>query len=543
MKKNVSAAVALPTVVAIALGGLLMAAPASAAPAPVEQSEGGAVPVEETGPVVSPAPTPTAVPEAAPVVDEAAPVDAEAPLEETVPAGSADATADAAAETPAAEAAPVAAPVADEPAASADADAAVAALEPAPAAPALDGGAIGLYEVTRDQGATETDVPLTFTGTGLAGAVVSLDFARADGITGVVDPDVTVPVGADGRWSASVRVSPGTSTYTATQRTVDAGGAATSEESAPSAERRIVVIAQVLPQWAVVDMEGDRKWVADTVAEDGAEIAEVYIQGWTGTMYLAELSVVSPDRSTTYEVVRPEEYADGKWSHVFALAPGQYRIAARHIDAETPGPFPRYNSGLNYSPVITVVPSSSVVTTAPVVTSPADGSSVVVPAGRDEVPVTLQGTAEPGYEVYGYARSRDEEGAWASFGAADGGRLLAGADGRWSAAEVELPVGVYEVTVYQYDSSLQNPTTSEPTTLTFEVRAATVVAPAGTGTGTDAGTPVRPVAGGSLAYTGSDETSRALVGGGLAVVLGGLGVVVARLRRRAVQESDVTTLS
>jgi len=541
MKKNVSAAVALPTVVAIALGGLLMAAPASAAPAPVEQSEGGAVPVEETGPVVSPAPTATAVPEAAPVAAEAPAVEAEAPLDETGPAGSADAAADAAAaeDTPAAEATPVAEPVAEQPAASADA--AAAALEPAPAAPALDGGAIGLYEVTRDQGATETDVPLTFTGTGLAGAVVSLDFARADGIVGVVDPDVTVPVAADGRWSASVRVSPGTSTYTATQRTVDAGGAATSEESAPSAERRIVVIAQVLPQWAVVDMEGDRKWVADTVADGGAEIAEVYIQGWTGTMYLAELSVVSPDRSTTYEVVRPEEYADGKWSHVFALAPGQYRIAARHIDAETPGPFPRYNSGLNYSPVITVVPSSSVVTTAPVVTSPADGSSVVVPAGRDEAPVTLQGTAEPGYEVYGYARSRDEEGAWASFGAADGGRLLAGADGRWSAAEVELPVGVYEVTVYQYDSSLQNPTTSEPTTLTFEVRAATVVAPAGTGTGT--GTPVRPVAGGSLAYTGSDETSRALVGGGLAVVLGGLGLVVARRRRRAVEGADVTTLS
>jgi hypothetical protein len=530
MNKPWEALLATSAVVSIALGGVVVTS-VSASAADLPATSVTEAPVDVAAPVEAAAPADASSPAVS--VAPAAPAPAEVPPTDVPVADASTAEPVEPAAAPVADGA--AAPVAAAP----EADEAVvaAALAPAPDAPALDGGTIGLYEVTRAQGATDSDVPLTFTGTGLAGAVVSLDFARADEVTDAVDPDVSVVVGADGRWSASVRISAGTSVYTATQHTVDADGAATSEESAPSAERRIVVIAQVLPQWAVVDMEGDRKWVADEVTDGGAEIAQVYVQGWTGTMYLAEISVVSVDRSTTYEVVRPEEYTDGKWSHVFALAPGQYRIAARHIDAETPGTFPRYNSGLNYSPVITVVPSSSIVTTAPVVTSPTNGSTLVVPAGRDRAPVALAGTAQPGYEVVAYAVPRDEDGDWASFSASGGAPVLVDADGRWSAAARELPVGVYDIEVYQYDSSLQNPTASEGTTVTVEVRAATAVTPAGTGSA------VRPTAGGSLAYTGSDDATRSLVGGGLAIALGALGLVVARLRRRSAAESDVTTLS
>jgi len=532
MNKPWEALLATSAVVSLALGGVVVAsASASAADLPV--SSAAEAPVDPTAPVQDAAPADAPAP-AAP----AAPAPADVPPADVPPADVPIADVPIA-EAPTAEPVePAAAPVADGAAApvaaapEVDEAVAAAALAPAPDAPALDGGIIGLYEVTRDQGATDTDVPLTFTGTGLAGAVVSLDFARADGVTDAVDPDVDVVVGADGRWSASVRISAGTSIYTATQHTVDADGAATSEESAPSAERRIVVIAQVLPQWGVVDQEADETWVADLVSDRGVEYAQVTVFGTTGTLYRAEIRLVSADRSTTYEVVRPDEYADGKWSHTFAVRPGQYRIGVRQVSDE-PGTFPRYNSGLNYSPVTTVLPSSAVVRTAPVVTSPGAGTALVVPAGRDGAPVTLAGTGQPGYEVVAYAEPRDEDGTYAYFDGAGDGPLLVGADGRWSAAEQELPAGVYDVTVYQYDPSLQNPRASEFTTLTVEVRAATAVTPAGT--------TVRPTAGGSLAYTGSDDASQALVGGGLAVVLGALGLVVARVRRRGVAESDVTT--
>ncbi|OII22326.1 hypothetical protein [Frigoribacterium sp. MCBA15_019] len=530
MNKPWEALLATSAVVSIALGGVVVTSVSASAAdlpvtgtteVPVDVAAPGTAPVGAAAPAEAPSPAAPAAPAPADVPPTDVPV-ADAPTAEPVEP-------DAAPVADGAAAPDAAAPAADE-------EIAAAALAPAPDAPVLDGGTIGLYEVTRAQGATDTDVPLTFTGTGLAGAVVSLDFARADDVTDAVDPDVSVVVGADGRWSASVRISAGTSVYTATQHTVDADGAATSEESAPSAERRIVVIAQVLPQWGVVDQESDEKWVADIVSDDGVEYAEVFVNGTTGTLYRAEISLVSVDRSTTYEVVRPEEYADGKWAHSFAITPGQYRIAVRQISDE-PGTFPRYNSGLNYSPVITVVPSSDVVASAPVVTTPGNGSTLVVPGGRDGTPVTLAGTGQPGYQVVAYAEPRDEDGTYAYFDGAGDGPLLVGADGRWSAAEQELPAGVYDVTVYQYDSSLQNPTASETTTLTFEVRAATAVTPAGTGSA------VRPSAGGSLAYTGSDDATRSLVGGGLAIALGALGLVVARLRRRSATESDVTTLS
>ena len=530
MNKPWEALLATSAVVSLALGGVVVAsASASAADLPV--SSATEAPIDPAAPGEA----------AAPVGD--------VPVEPAVPAEPAEPTDDpAVVPEPAAPAAPVdepaVAPAPDagddvptadavEPEAAAD-DVVAAALAPAPAAPALDGGIIGLAEVTAAQGATETDVPLTFTGTGLPGALVSVDFELTEDVQGAVDPDTSVVVGADGRWSVSVRLAPGTSIYTATQHTIDADGVATSEESAPSAERTIVVIAQVLPQWGVVDQEADETWVADLVSDRGVEYAQVTVFGTTGTLYRAEIRLVSADRSTTYEVVRPDEYADGKWSHTFAVRPGQYRIGVRQVSDE-PGTFPRYNSGLNYSPVTTVLPSSAVVRTAPVVTSPGAGAALVVPAGRDGAPVTLAGTGQPGYEVVAYAEPRDEDGAYAYFDGAGDGPLLVGADGRWSAAEQELPAGVYDVTVYQYDPSLQNPRASEFTTLTVEVRAATAVTPAGT--------TVRPTAGGSLAYTGSDDASQALVGGGLAVVLGALGLVVARVRRRAVAESDVTTRS
>jgi hypothetical protein len=534
MNKPWEALLATSAVVSLALGGVVVAsASASAADLPV--SSATEAPVDPTAPGEATAPVGDVPVEPAVPAEPAVPTDDPAVVPEpAAPAAPVD--------EPAVALAPDAgddAPTVDavEPDAAAD-DVVAAALAPAPAAPALDDSRIALFEVSTAEGATETDVPLTFTGTGLVGAVVTVDFSPVGDGGGVAEADQSVVVDAGGRWSVDVRVVPGNWTYRATQHTVGTDGVATSEESAPSAERSIVVTAKVLPQWGVVDMEGDETWAANSVSAKGVDFAEVFVSGSTGTLYNAEIRLLSADRSTTWEVLRPDEYADGRWTHAFALVPGEYRIAIRQIDADTPGTFPRYTSDFNYSPVIRVVPVDQAGSAAPAVSSPTDGGVVVVPAGRDATPITLQGTAAPGYRIIASAsRGRAEERQdYVTFvGAGPDGAVIADAEGRWTASTRDLRPGRYVITVEQYDPRLQNPLTSDVTTLTVEVRAATAVTPAGT--------TVRPTAGGSLAYTGSDDASQALVGGGLAVVLGALGLVVARVRRRAVAESDVTTRS
>ena len=176
MKKNVSAAVALPTVVAIALGGLLIAAPeATAAPAPVEHSDGGAVSVVEAAPASEPS---GSAPSGRPVEAEA-PV-AEQPDVQQPVAGQPDV------EQPVVEADPVddSVPAPAEEAAVPSADAVEVD------APAADAESAPLTVTSPSQGQIVTETGLTVSGTA--------DFV------GTVD--VTTP---EGEQLASLRVEPG----------------------------------------------------------------------------------------------------------------------------------------------------------------------------------------------------------------------------------------------------------------------------------------------------------------------------------------------
>jgi hypothetical protein len=521
MKKHWETLLATSAAVSIALGGVVVtSATAQAADQPsgaqVVDGSTGAQVVDPAAPAVGDAPT-ADVPAAEPVADEGtAPV--EAPADEDAPEAAPSGAASPVAEEPA-DAAPV-------DAAETDAEVEAAALAPAPDAPVITEpfGEIGIAEVTAAQGATETDVPLTFSGTGQPGAVVALDFRRDDGVQGIPEPDTTAVVSAEGTWSSSFRIVPGRWGFSATQRTVDADGVATSEASAASRERLIVVIAQVLPQWATLDQTADETWVADQATSNGDEFVSVPVSGTTGTLYRAEISVNSADGSIVYGTFPTEEYRDGGWSARVDLAPGQYRIGARQIDVDTYPGVRRATSAENFSPVITVLASGEVVTTAPVVTSPADGEVVVGAAGPDGVLVDFQGTGQPGHVVSLYAEDR-RTGQIRSFsyGSETGDPLIVvGADGRWSTGEVAVPLGFQDVVVSQFDPTLQNPLISDVTELSIEVRVASATA----------GAPGATVpASGSLAYTGSDESGPALLGGALAIALGALALVVSRMRR------------
>ncbi|MET4051307.1 hypothetical protein ABID81_000651 [Frigoribacterium sp. PvP054] len=557
MKKTVSSAAALSTAIAIALGGVALSGQAAiAAPAPLghetaSPSTDAVDPAAGGTPGADAATGDTATGDAA--ADDASVTD-EVPVAETAPsaepdAGTADDTGDATdavgaagvgEEVPMPEAAVPATPgPTTEPAP-------VAALAATPAAPVITSPADGQsLEVTAADGATEGDVPVALAGTGQPGAEVALSFVRDDAAADVsTEADVSTVVGSDGTWTVTVGFEGGRWAATATQRSLDADGLADSDPSAESSVTRFEAIAQVLPQWAVVDQAGDEVYVADAEV-DGEQRATVFTTGTTGTLYRAELTLVSEDGTRVLAPVVADEFRDGGFATELSVPVGVWRIAAKQVDLEAYPTHPGIksaSSAANLSPLITVLPSEAGVVDAPVVTSPGAGATITGrpdprPGAEGYLEFDITGTGTPGASIALYGFFDDGTSGIERYAAALRGEIpvteverpsagldpvVVGSDGRWSTT-ASLRPGTWSFAAFQLDDRLGVELISDasvPVTFTL----AAPVMPA-------VSTTVRGTSPTSLAYTGSsDSAPLAGLAGMLLVGLGAAAVVVSRRR-------------
>jgi hypothetical protein len=181
-------------------------------------------------------------------------------------------------------------------------------------------------------------------------------------------------------------------------------------------------------------------------------------------------------------------------------------------------------------PAAAVTPEA-VAPATPVITSPVPAQVVV---GQD---VTISGTGTPGANIAFLLYPTDE--APASSGpledAITDSVIVVAADGTWSSTVRMVKPGEYSVVALSFFADANGEPTVDAdgnvlvsdlsNVVEFRVAAATPIVPAGT-----SATPVR--AAGSLAFTGSDDSSL-VIGLGAALTLAGAGLVLAARRRRA----------
>jgi hypothetical protein len=497
MKKNVSAAVALPTVVAIALGGLLMAAPASAAPAPVEQSEGGAVPVEETAPAADP--TPTAEPEPAADQPEAVVDEAEAPAApEDVPA-------------------PAPAPAVDE-----------------TSADAVEAEAEAAFEVASPvEGQVLSSAGVRVAGTAPAGSQVEIS---STGDTGVVVPVV------DGAFDEPVSL-PAQATAASnviTVRVVGADGA-----DLGTVQRTVVVAGLPTSAAPVISTPVDGSAVEGVPFESGdleTGVVDLAGTGTPGASIEVGLDAVDPVVAWGYGYDPVVVGADGAWADWVFMPYGTWRISVSQSAQDADG-FATALSSRAVSVVVDVLRPRAAAAAAPVVTSPGQGSTVVgrpdrsQGAGASSLEFTITGTGTPGsaIAIYGYfeegrapidryaAAARGEGGGEGEFEPLVAGTapVVVAADGTWSFTQTLAGPGTYSFAAFALTGDRYFPTMSAPS----EVVTFTLAAPAaGTATATTA----------SLAFTGDDGVGSALAGGVLAIGLGAAALTVVRRRAQRV---------
>jgi hypothetical protein len=507
MKNTLSAAVALPTVVAIALGGLLMAAPAaSAAPAPVEQSEGGAVPVDETAPAETPAPP--AASEPAPVA-EPGDVETEAPVA-AEPTAAADA---AAAATPAVDAAP--SPTA------AEVPTVEAAVEPAFAVTSPAQGQVLASAGVRVEGTAPTGSRVVVTssddGSGVVVPVVDGTFAEAvslPALSTAASYTVTIQVtGADGAELGTI------------ERTVVVAGLPTNV--APTISTPVDGSVVVGTPYASGDFQTGAVGLAGT--------------GTPGATVDVDLEAVDPVVAWGYGDEPAVVRADGSWNDGVFMPYGSWRISARQVTVDADG-FVTALPSSYASVVVDVVPPRAAPAAAPVVTSPGQGSTVVgrpdrsQGAGASSLEFTVSGTGTPGtaIAIYGYfddGRAAIDRYAAAARGEGTGdgefeplvageAPIIVAADGTWTTTQSLVGPGTYSFAAFALTGDRYFPTLSAPS----DVVTFTLVAP--TATATTA----------SLALTGDDGVGPVLAGGVLAIGLG--AAALALVRRRGQRVSD-----
>jgi LPXTG-motif cell wall-anchored protein len=519
MKNTVSAAVALPTAIVIALGGLLMTAPAAnAEAAPTEQ-------VEQVEEVEQIAPTPT-LPSVSP--------------ESTLPSVSPEPTAPSVSPEPAL---PSVSPEPTPPSASPEptppseaSDAAVSALAPAPASPVVGAPGTDFVSVDAAGGAVGTRVPLTVGGTGTAGALVAVSFRREERDAAAQVP-LGTRVGQDGTWSVDVVLESGDWSYSATQQLVDADGVPVSEVSAPTPEQRVRMWALTAPAPSIVGPAAGTVFGAAAGATSpwGRPAARVPVSG-TGTPGAVVRIGLDGTELIDYDGGQRVR-ADGSWSATVSVPIGTYRLFAvqDYLDEAV------YVSRSSPSAVgeeFTV--TESAVLPAPVVTTPTAGAVFDTPASETAgyLTVTAEGTGVPGAVVIPFIgtaaeleefRARNARGELLPYD----GPIVVDASGRWRISGFSLP-GDYLFTAVQYDSESSVPVISaEAPVVEFAVRAPVALPTIVPVVNDTAILPsaARPADRDTLAHTGSDSTGDAALAGLALLGLGTAAALVGRRRR------------
>ena len=406
MKNTVSAAVALPTAIVIALGGLLMTTPAAhAETAPVEQADGAAAPVAVDAPSVA------AEPDAASDVGDATPAE---PSPEEGDAGTAVEAPDAG-EVPDGEVAP---PVVEAPVAE---------------APVADGGVLTPAEVPVVEDEAAADEAAAAPGFEVTSPTAEGELAFRGGVvvTG------TVPEGS----SVSIVVSNGTSLRAAVTGTtfreaiaidpapfmvdyqVTVTASAADGSPLGSIVREVLVLGQLASDAPVITSPVDGSQVDGDVVPFGDTDTRRFVVSGTGTpgeLLDIELLMLDPERGWGYGHDPVSVGADGTWSTPVWLPVGLARvsIAQQSYDEDgfattLPSAFASIDVRVGPAPAPVVLAPSA---PAPVVLAPVVAPSAVRPAAV--VPRTTSSLAHTG---------TDEATPWA--GALGLGLMLAGLGG------------------------------------------------------------------------------------------------------------------
>jgi LPXTG-motif cell wall-anchored protein len=368
MNNTVSAAVALPTAIVIALGGLLMTTPAAhAETAPVEQVDGAAAPV------AGDTPRDAAEPDAASDVGDATPAE---PSPEEGDAGT-DVEAPVAEEVPDGEVVP---PVAE--------------------APVADGGVLPPAEVPVVEDAAAADEAAAAPGFEVTSPTVQGELAFRGGV--VVAG--TVPEGS----SVSIVVSNGTSLRAAVTGTtfreaiaIDPAPSmvdyqvtvtASAADGSPlgSIVREVLVLGQLSSDAPVITSPVDGSQVDGDVVPFGDTDTRRFVVSGTGTpgeLLDIELSMLDPQRGWGYGHDPVSVGADGTWSTPVWLPVGLARIsiAQQSYDEDgfattLPSAFASIDVRVGPAPApVVLAPSASAPVVAPVVAPSAVRPAAVVP--------------------------------------------------------------------------------------------------------------------------------------------------------------------
>ncbi|KQR46623.1 hypothetical protein ASF82_04045 [Frigoribacterium sp. Leaf164] len=360
------------------------------------------------------------------------------------------------------------------------------------------------FSVTSPTAGQQGSRTVTFSGTGNDGSTVNV--LRTDGTRLV--PTALVVV--NGAWSADY-------TYAETEareQTVNinqvSGGAGTGAAS--------VTFALPTGQTLVVATPVEGSTVASrTVTFSGTGTASSSVN---------VLDPITGERVGAQTVVG----SDGTWSTTVVFA-DDAEVAQSVRVTQVTGASGSGDVTRSFNLPAAAVTPDAVAPAAPVITSPVPAQVVV---GQD---VTISGTGTPGANIAFLLYPTDE--APASSGpledAITDSVIVVAADGTWSSTVRMVKPGEYSVVAISFFADANGeptldadgfPLISEPSNVVeFRVAAATPITPAGT-----SATPVR--AAGSLAFTGSDDSSL-VIGLGAALTLAGAGLVLAARRRRA----------
>jgi len=524
MKNTLSAVVALPTAVAIALGGFLMITPAaSAAPAavvtPVETGPDATVP-DQTVPDQT-VPVETVPVETVP--DQTVPV-------ETVPGEAVPV------ETVPGEAAPgETAPVEDDPSGGATPS---PSAEPAPSArpSAAAIAAPGFTVESPVDGQLLESAGVRVEASVPAGSTVELSSPSAGGVRVVV---------ADGVFSSAFELP---AAATAARHTISLQVTGPDGADLGTVDRDVVVAGLPTSAAPTISAPVDGGTVVGVyyTASD-FETGAILLEG-TGTPGASidiDLAAIDPVVAWGYDDREPVVSADGTWSRSVYMPYGLWRVSVGQSAIDADG-FTTVLPSETASVVVRVVrPAGEVAVpadAAPVVTTPTPGSTVVgrPDAGRGmggSQIFTISGTGTPGTAVgiYGFfTEGRAPIDAYAAAargelpGAADFEPLVAGddpvlvaADGTWTTTQSIRP-GTYSFAAFTISVDPSAPTMSGPS----DVVTFTLAAPA---TAVGAVDIVSPADTAGLAYTGAEGSGPLSIA---ALVVIGLGLVAVGYARR-----------
>ncbi|KQO47395.1 MULTISPECIES: LPXTG cell wall anchor domain-containing protein [unclassified Frigoribacterium] len=521
MKKTVSTATALSTAIVIALGGIALSGQAALAQPAVESGgdlarpQGDPVSADEGDEARAPV-TVTPAPEVpAPAVEAAAAGEDEPTPAEEVP-GSAE-------EVPASEV------QADD---EADDQAAVVA----PGTPVVESPAPDAYvSVSTAGGAEGATLPVTVSGTGAVGAVVTITFERLEADGASAGP-ATVGTDDSGRWTATTRLASGDWSVTTTQHLVDPAGERVSEDSPASAPVEFRVVAVTLPAPTI-----DGPATGDRFASVGGEEAAVTVTGGGEPGARVRLAAAAEDGTDLdYDGSTSVDDA-GRWSATVRVPVGTWTLGAIQdvvVDAVVTRTSPGVLGG-------TFVVEARDRLAAPVVLSPREGHRFE--QSTDESPgyvdTVFEGTGEPGAILLPFSGTRAEVDDFLATVVTEPNPpydfpIVIGEDGTWKIYGAQVP-GDYLFTAVQYDAAFTVPVFSAGAdTVGYSVGARATM-PTETGdpgvtpvvVATGSGLPIRAAKNTTaLASTGSSETTP---WAGLAgMVLVGLGAATVLVTRR-----------